>query len=98
MTNTTPSRFRIPEETRLRVVKMLLSGEYRCDVARALGVSEYSVTQIAKREGIKYAQCKRGTRWGKNQSDRVPVVTEPVQERNWAAEKANARWGAGFGA
>ena len=86
----------IPAETVAEVMRRITAGEYRCDIARSAGVSEYSVTMIAKRHRMTIAVCPRGTRWGRlnrRQAEKIPPTDTST---NWRAVKAAMRWG-GFG-
>lgn len=83
----------IPPETVSDVLRRIAAAEYRCDIARSCGVSEYSVTKIAQRNGVMVTICPRGSRWGRLQRAEVAAATETEKPINWRAVAAGLRWG-----
>lgn len=80
---------RIPEPVREDIIRRIRAGEFRCDIARACKVSEFSVTKIATFNKLQVAKCPRGSRWGKFKP--TATATQPT-EINWRAVKAALRW------
>lgn len=80
---------RIPDPVREDIIRRIKAGEFRCDIARACRVSEFSVTKIAHYNKAQVAKCKRGTRWGKLKKQQEYTESAAV---NWRAVKAALRW------
>ena len=80
---------RIPEPVREDIIRRIRAGEFRCDIARACRVSEFSVTKVAFNNNLIVAKCKRGTRWGKLKQQQE--YSEPTAV-NYRAIKAALRW------
>ena len=77
------------------VIRRIQAGEYRCDIARATRISEYTVRTISIREGLTINPCPRGSRWGGLKRDAKVKKSADIAppEKNWRAIAANARWG-----
>ena len=85
----------IAPEKVAEVIRRIKAGKYRCDIARAVRISEYAVRTISIRNKLTIAACPRGSRWGGLKREKAlqkekTVVVEP--EKNWRAIAANARW------
>lgn len=80
---------RIPEPVREDIIRRIKAGEFRCDIARACRVSEFSVTKVAHYNKLEVAKCKRGTRWGTLRKQHEYTEPDAV---NWRAVKAALRW------
>lgn len=83
---------RFTAETVAAVIARLKAGEYRCDVARALRISEYGVTMIAREHGVTYAVCPRGSRWGGLTRGKKAPEKSAEPEKNWRAIASSLRW------
>ena len=84
------SKQQIPGTVRLEIGRRLRDGQYLCDIARSCGVSEGYVRKVAVKEGIDYARCKRGSRWGM-MATAAPAA--PPVEKNYRGAATSARWG-----
>ena len=84
--------FTFPQSVIDDIANRLRAGEYIVDVARATGVSEYTVRRVANIQKIKPASCPPGARWGKEKARKEALRTSQPAERNWRAEASNARW------
>jgi len=80
---------RIPEPVREDIIRRIRAGEFRCDIARACRVSEFSVTKVATFNKLQVAKCPRGSRWGKLKKQQEYTESAAV---NWRAVKAALRW------
>jgi len=80
---------RIPDPVREDIIRRIKAGEFRCDIARACRVSEFSVTKVATFNKLQVAKCPRGSRWGKLKKQQEYTESAAV---NWRAVKAALRW------
>jgi len=85
----------IPDVTKARVATLLRSGRSIADVARMCDVATYSVTKIARKEGIEYKRTAPGSHWGKRGAV-VNMTFEMTPEQHWRGQIYNARWGGGY--
>lgn len=79
----------IPDPVREDIIRRIKAGEFRCDIARACRVSEFSVTKVATFNKLQVAKCPRGSRWGKLKKQQEYTESAAV---NWRAVKAALRW------
>ncbi len=88
---------RIPPETITDILKRIAAGDIRADIARACGVSEYSVTMIARRANVEVVKCPIGSRWGKLDKIQAQNKTAADPAADWRAKAWASRRFAGNG-
>ncbi len=84
----------ISAQTRARICQLLREGRTVAQVSRMCDVATYSVTKIARQDGIDYKRTKPGEHWGKRGAETSKQLTVVDEAAEWRAKAwASRRFG-----